>query len=127
MPIQYTPLELLKFNTKENTETAQNKPEFQRLRVLLSNVVRKSQDYGYSEVYGYFDQKEEVCKKIEKSEEKKMKNKHKNYLRRQRAKRVKEMKRKNKENQEKSVDEKVCEKAILPKYRNSRLFKRSSS
>lgn len=96
--LQYTPLELTKLNTKQNSELVKNKPEFQRLRVLLSNVVRKNENYGYSDVYGYFEQKKEVVEKVKESatneelkkmEAKQLRNKHRNFMRRQRAKRVK--------------------------------------
>merc|ERR1711976_33152 len=124
MTIQYTALELLKFNTKQNTENAKNRPEFQRFRELVAGVLPNNEkQQGFSEVYGYFEEKSaKVVAKLEADEVKRAKNKRKNYLRRQRAKRAKAARLEGKKLEEKAV---CAEKPKVEiKYKNSRLFKR---
>merc|ERR1712026_421723 len=97
-------------------------------------------------VYGYFEEKSKTVNKVEKAlEEKMLKNKRKNYLRRQRAKKVKALR---KQKLEQAVEEKVSnvktdvlkeiqekrnigvklekELNLNLKFKNSRLFKRNN-
>ena len=58
--LQYSPLDLIQLNTRENTKLAIKKPELRNLRKQLSSVFRKDENYGFSDVYGYFEQNQKV-------------------------------------------------------------------